>query len=90
MFEQNLTYFLGNMHTRFTYCLRLKYIETVIITEDKTSDETKNKTSENILALLLVENTLISKRESTKIASATVAKTVAKTISEIRIFLFFN
>ena len=78
------------MHTKIIYCLRLKYIETVIITEDRTSDETKNKTSDSILALLLVENTLISKRESIKIASATVAKTVAKTISDIQIFLFFK
>ena len=78
------------MHTEIIYCLRLKYIETVIITEDRTSDETKNKTSDSILVVLLVENTLISKRESIKIASATVAKTVAKTISEIQIFLFFK
>jgi hypothetical protein len=78
------------MHTEIIYCLRLKYIETVIITEDRTSDETKKKTSDSILALLLVENTLMSKRESIKIASATVAKTVAKTISDIQIFLFFK
>ena len=78
------------MHTEIIYCLRLKYIETVIITEDRTSDETKKKTSDSILLVLLVENTLISKRESIKIASATVAKTVAKTISEIQIFLFFK
>lgn len=78
------------MHTEIIYCLRLKYIETVIITEDRTSDETKNKTSDSILVVLLVENTLISKRESIKIASATVAKTVAKTISDIQIFLFFK
>ena len=78
------------MHTEIIYCLRLKYIETVIITEDRTSDETKKKTSDSILVVLLVENTLISKRESIKIASATVAKTVAKTISDIQIFLFFK
>ncbi|MBQ1226107.1 MAG: hypothetical protein IIX75_03350 [Clostridia bacterium] len=78
------------MHTEIIYCLRLKYIETVIITEDRTSDETKKKTSDSILLVLLVENTLISKRESIKIASATVAKTVAKTISDIQIFLFFK
>ena len=54
------------------------------------SDEAKNKISDSMLVVLLVENTLILKRESTKIASATVAKTVAKTISEIQIFLFFN
>ena len=78
------------MHTEFTYCLRLKYIEMVIITEDRTSDETKKRTSDSILVVLLVENTLISKRESIKIASATVAKTVAKTISDIQIFLFFK
>lgn len=78
------------MHTEIIYCLRLKYIETIIITEDRTSDEDKNKTSDSILLVLLVENTLISKRESIKIASATVAKTVAKTISEIQIFLFFK
>jgi hypothetical protein len=78
------------MHTEIIYCLRLKYIETVIITEERTSDETKKKTSDSILVVLLVENTLISKRESIKIASATVAKTVAKTISDIQIFLFFK
>ena len=78
------------MHTEIIYCLRLKYIETIIITEDRTSDEDKNKTSDSILLVLLVENTLISKRESIKIASATVAKTVAKTISDIQIFLFFK
>ena len=78
------------MHTEIIYCLRLKYIETVIITEDRTSDETKKKTSDSILLVLLVENTLISKRESIKIASAIVAKTVAKTISDIQIFLFFK
>ena len=81
---------MSNMHTEIIYCLRLKYIETIIITEDRTSDEDKNKTSDSILLVLLVENTLISKRESIKIASATVAKTVAKTISEIQIFLFFK
>lgn len=78
------------MHTKITYCLRLKYIETVIITEDRTSDEIKKKTSVSRPVVLLVENTLMSKRDSTKITSATVAKTVAKTISDIKIFLFFN
>ena len=78
------------MHTEIIYCLRLKYIETDIITEDRTSDETKKKTSDSILLVLLVENTLISKRASIKIARATVAKTVANTMSDIPIFLFFK